>query len=117
MKSESFQVSSDSVVGMSIVPMKVNVKGQDKKALIYALLDSGSNTSFCTEDLLNQLNTKGERATLSLTTMRKSNKTTKKKKALRFKRGQRKCASIRANPADQKTITTVNRYECHDLSV
>ena len=23
----------------------------------------------------------------------------------------------RANPADQKTITTVNRYKCHDLSV
>ena len=23
----------------------------------------------------------------------------------------------RANPADQKTITTVNRYVCHDLSV
>lgn len=76
-KSEWFQVSSDSVVGMSIVPMKVNVKGQDKKALTYALLDSGSNTSFCTEDLLKQLNTKGERAPLSLTTMRKSNKTTK----------------------------------------
>ena len=61
---------------MSIVPMKVNVKGQDKKALTYAFLHSGSNTLFCTEDLLKKLNAKGERATLSLTTMRKSNKTT-----------------------------------------
>ena len=68
-KSESFQVSSDSVVGMSIVPVKVNVKRQDKKELTYAFLDSGSNTSFCTEDLLTKLNAKGERATLSLTTM------------------------------------------------
>ena len=75
MKSESFQVSSDSVVGMSIVPVKVNVKGQDKKVLTYAFLDSGSNTSFCTEDLLKKLNAKGERATLSLTTMGKSNET------------------------------------------
>ena len=74
-KSESFQVSSDSVVGMSIVPVKVNVKGQDKKVLTYAFLDSGSNTSFCTEDLLKKLNAKGERATLSLTTMGKSNET------------------------------------------
>ena len=74
-KGESFQVSSDSVVGMSIVPVKVNVKGQDKKVLTYAFLDSGSNTSFCTEDLLKKLNAKGERATLSLTTMGKSNET------------------------------------------
>ena len=48
MKSESFQVSSDSVVGMSIVPVKVIVKRQDKKVLTYAFLGSGSNTSFCT---------------------------------------------------------------------
>ena len=75
MKSESFQVSSDSVVRMSIVPVKVNVKGQDKKVLTYAFLDSGSNTSFSTEDLLKKLNAKGERATLSLTTMEKSNET------------------------------------------
>ena len=55
---------------MSIVPVKVN-----KKVLIYAFLDSGSNTSFCTEDLLRKLNAKGERVTLSLTTMGKSNET------------------------------------------
>ena len=75
MKSESFQVSSDSVVGMSIVPVKVNVERQDKKVLTYAFLDSGSNTSFCTEDLLKKLNAKGKRATLSLTTVGKSNET------------------------------------------
>ena len=74
-KSVSFQVSSDSVVGMSIVPVKVNVKAQDKNVRSYAFLDSGSNTSFCTEDLLKKLNARGERATLSLTTMGKSNET------------------------------------------
>ena len=62
MKGKAFQVSSDSVVGMSIVPVKVNVKGQDRKVLTYAFLDSGSNTSFCTEDLLRKLNAKGETA-------------------------------------------------------
>ena len=76
-KSESFQVSSVSVVGMSIVPVKVNVKRQDKKVLTYAFLDSGSNTSFCAEDLLKKLNAKGERATLSLTIMGKSKETIK----------------------------------------
>ena len=62
-KSESFQVSSDSVVGMSMVPVNVNIKGQHKKVLTYVFLDLGSNTSFCTEDLLKKLNAKGERAT------------------------------------------------------
>ena len=60
---------------MSIVPLNVSIKGQDKKVLTYAFLDSGSNSSFCTEDLLKKLNAKRERATLSLTTMGKSNKT------------------------------------------
>ena len=60
---------------MLIVPVKVNAKGQDKKVLTCAFLDTGSNTSFCTEDLLKKLNAEGEKATLSLTTMGKSNET------------------------------------------
>ena len=54
------QVTSGSVVGLSIVPVKVKVKGSSKKVLMYAFLDSGSNTSFCTEDLLRKLGTKGK---------------------------------------------------------
>ena len=67
------QVSSGSVVGLSIVPVKVKVKGSSKKVLTYAFLDSGSNTSFCTEDLLRKLGTKGKKTSLSLTTMQTSN--------------------------------------------
>ena len=67
------QVSSGSVVGLSIVPVKVKVKGSSKKVLTYAFLDSGSNTSFCTEDLLRKLGTKGKETSLSLTTMQMSN--------------------------------------------
>ena len=67
------QVSSGSVVGLSIVPVKVKVKGTSKKVLTYAFLDSGSNTSFCTEDLLRKLATEGKKTSLSLTTMQTSN--------------------------------------------
>ncbi|XP_068738205.1 uncharacterized protein, partial [Montipora capricornis] len=66
------QVTSGSVVGLSIVPVKVKVKGSSKKVLTYAFLDSGSNTSFCTEDLLRKLGTKGKKTSLSLTTMQTS---------------------------------------------
>ena len=67
------QATSGSVVGLSIVPVKVKVKGSSKKVLTYAFLDSGSNTSFCTEDLLRQLGTKGKKTSLSLTTTQMSN--------------------------------------------
>ena len=33
------------------------------------------------------------------------------------KRSKKLCLHQRANPAEKKTITTVNRYVCHDLSV
>ena len=37
--------------------------------LTYAFLDAGSNTSFCTEELLDELGIKGEKTILSLTTI------------------------------------------------
>ena len=67
------QATSGSVVGLSIVPVKVKVKGSSKKVLTYAFLDSGSNTSFCTEDLLRKLGAEGKKTSLSLTTMQTSN--------------------------------------------
>ena len=70
----TFQASDgSSVVGLSIVPVKVKAKGQGKNVLTYAFLDSGSNTSFCTDDLLRKLGVKGEKANLSLTTMQTVN--------------------------------------------
>ena len=77
-QSETFQASSvSSTVGLSTVPVKVKAKGQDKKVLTYAFLDSGSNTSFCTDALLQKLDAKGVKNTLSLTTMQTSNKVIK----------------------------------------
>ena len=73
-QSGTFQASSvSSTVGLSIVPVKVKAKGQDKKVLTYAFLDSGSNTSFCTDALLRKLDAKGVKTTLSLTTMQTAN--------------------------------------------
>lgn len=66
-------VASNSVVGMSIVPVKVKAKGQNQSVQTYAFLDSGSNTSFCTENLLKQLRVSGKKTHLSLTTMQTAN--------------------------------------------
>ena len=73
-QSGTFQASSDSsIVGLSIVPVKVKAKGQDNKVLTYAFLDSGSNTSFYTDALLRKLDAKGVKTTLSLATMQTTN--------------------------------------------
>ena len=73
-QSGTFQASSvSSIVGLLIVPVKVNARGQDRKVLTYAFLDSGSNTSFCTDALLRKLDAKGVKTTLSLTTMQTTN--------------------------------------------
>lgn len=66
-------VASNSVVGMSIVPVKVKAKGQNQSMQSYAFLDSSSNTSFCTENLLKQLGVSGKKTHLSLTTMQTAN--------------------------------------------
>ena len=45
--------------------------GRDKTVETYTFLDSGSNTSFCSEELAKQLGLSGHETTLSLTTMEK----------------------------------------------
>ena len=45
--------------------------------LTYAFLNSGSKTSFCTEDLLRKLGIKGKKTSLSLTTIQTSNQSIK----------------------------------------
>jgi hypothetical protein len=54
---------------LAVVPVKVKAKGTGKMIETYAFLDSSSNTSFCTEKLLNQLDLDGKRTTFSLTTL------------------------------------------------
>ena len=69
----SYSTSSHSVTGLAILPVRVKAKGHGKMVETYAFLDSGSNTSFCTESLLERLNFKGTKTKLSLTTLQGEN--------------------------------------------
>jgi len=46
------------VTDLPIVPVKIKALGQDKVVETYVFLNNGSNTSFCTEGLMNELNLK-----------------------------------------------------------
>ena len=61
------------MTGLAVVPVKVKAPGQDVAVETYAFLDSGSNSSFCSEDLAHQLGLSGQQTTLALTTMEKEN--------------------------------------------
>ena len=63
-------------VGLPIVPVKVKARGSDTPVLTYAFLDGGSNTSFCSHQLMEMLSIDGEKTTLSLTTLGKQNSAT-----------------------------------------
>ena len=58
-----------SVTGLPILPVKVRPKRSDTTVHTYAFLDGGSNTSFCSEQLMKRLGVKGIKTTMSLTTM------------------------------------------------
>ena len=60
-------------VGLPMVPVKVTGIGREKPLITYAFLDNGSNSTFCTEDLLNELGMKGEETSFSLSTIEKQN--------------------------------------------
>ena len=75
---ESSQVSqlastSSTVTGLAIFPIRVKAKERLEVAEIYAFFDSVSNTSFCTESLLEKLDSAGRKTTLSLTTLKGEN--------------------------------------------
>ena len=63
------QSKAASVTGLAIVPVRVKAKGSLETVETYAFLDSGSNTSFCTEGLLEGLKGQRRKTKLSLTTM------------------------------------------------
>ena len=56
-------------VTMAIVPVNVRLKDSVKVIQTYAFLDTGSNVSFCTEKLLNELGGSGKKMKLTLNTM------------------------------------------------
>jgi len=64
---------SKATVGLPVVPVKVTGIGREKHLITYAFLDNGSNSTFCTEDLLNELGMKGEETSFSLSTIEKQN--------------------------------------------
>ena len=74
--SRSKSASDGTAVGLAIVPVKVKAMGSDRTVETYAFLDGGSNTSFCSQDLMKRLNIKDKRTALSLTTMEKANSKT-----------------------------------------
>eukprot|EP00794_Sanderia_malayensis_P013101 gene13101-14442_t len=60
---------STSVMGLAVVPVKVKARDSPKTIETYTFLDAGSNTTFCTEGLLQELNVEGKKTKLSLTTI------------------------------------------------
>ena len=55
--------------GLTIVPVKIKGNGQSKVVCTYAMLDTGSTASFCTEDILKKLGISGKRCKMSLATV------------------------------------------------
>ena len=62
-----------SATALPIVPVKVKATDSNGTVLTYAFLDSGSNTTFCTHELMRILDIEGEKTRLSLTTLGKHN--------------------------------------------
>ena len=60
-------------IARAIIPVKVRSKETNKTIVTYAFLDNGSDSSFCTECLAEQLGVKGIETVISLTTMEKKN--------------------------------------------
>ncbi|XP_071476662.1 uncharacterized protein [Diadema antillarum] len=59
-------------VVLPIVPVSVQAKGGTVTVQTYALLDSGSTSTFCTEDLVMQLGVTGKRQVLAMSTLEKA---------------------------------------------
>ena len=58
-----------SVTALPIVAVKVKVKGSPRSVETYALLDNGSNTTFCSASLMKRLSVSGKEMRIKLTTM------------------------------------------------
>ena len=77
---EGYHVSSHHVMGSKVALPFLSVRVTDPETGMsvktYALLDSGSNVSLCTEGLLKALGAKGRTEKMSLTTLEKENNET-----------------------------------------
>ena len=70
----TFIGAGTSVAGLPVVPVKVRAKGGNALISTYTFLDGGSNTTFCSDQLLGDLGVRGVDTTLSLTTMERENR-------------------------------------------
>ena len=61
-----------SITALPIVPVKIKVKESPCAIVTYALLDNGSNSTFCSFSLLERLGIGGKKKKLKLTTMGRS---------------------------------------------
>ena len=52
----------------SVAPVQVKASGKNNAIEAYAFLDNGSNTAFCTEELMQSLGIHGKRTSLPLAT-------------------------------------------------
>ena len=68
-----FTGMSKATVGLLEVPVNITGIGCEEPVITCAFLDNGSNSTFCTEDLLNQLGLKGEETSFSSSTIEKQN--------------------------------------------
>ena len=62
-----------SATGLAIVSVNVRATGKEKMVQTYAFPDPGSNTTFCTDKLIERLGATGRKAMLSFTTMDSDN--------------------------------------------
>lgn len=61
------------IKALPIVPVKVKGKGSRNVVKVYALLDTGSTSTWCSSNLLKQLEVRGRDEEISLTTIGRSN--------------------------------------------
>jgi hypothetical protein len=54
---------------MAVIPVKVRMKNGVKEIETYAFMDPGSNVSFCTENLMNELCGNGKKMNITMNTM------------------------------------------------
>ena len=62
------------VIGLPLVPVRMKCAQSSKVVTTYAFLDSGSNTTFCTPELMQSLDVQRKEASLPLTTLNQENR-------------------------------------------
>ena len=104
-----------STIGLPIAPVKVRARSADPPVLPYAFLDSGSNTTFCSHQLMEMLTVDGEQTTLSLTTLGKQNSVTEcrvfKLEVLDLTNKTSSSSRLSSRPRNYQSVKTASRYK------